>query len=55
VGKRAQAVITDQGALYTWGKGRSMTLGHGDKSAKTVPEKLDTSKSDVTDGARFKK
>lgn len=31
------AVATDDGKLYTWGSGRSRTLGHGNKSNQPQP------------------
>lgn len=32
------AVCTDQGKLFTWGSGRSRTLGHGNKSNQPQPK-----------------
>jgi len=44
------AVLTDVGQVYTWGKGRSGALGHGDNSRHAQPTLVDTlAKSNVID------
>ena len=55
VGSRVNAVITESGSLYTWGKGRTMMLGHGDKSARTVPEKVSTDPIEIEEDAKESK
>mmetsp|Transcript_11158 Transcript_11158/g.12791 ORF Transcript_11158/g.12791 Transcript_11158/m.12791 type:complete len:432 (+) Transcript_11158:70-1365(+) len=44
-GKHYTAAITEDGDLYTWGRGSTMTtgpgpLGHGDGKARSIPEKV---------------
>eukprot|EP00511_Aplanochytrium_stocchinoi_P005883 CAMPEP_0204840910 /NCGR_PEP_ID=MMETSP1346-20131115/39503_1 /ASSEMBLY_ACC=CAM_ASM_000771 /TAXON_ID=215587 /ORGANISM="Aplanochytrium stocchinoi, Strain GSBS06" /LENGTH=436 /DNA_ID=CAMNT_0051978609 /DNA_START=54 /DNA_END=1364 /DNA_ORIENTATION=+ len=44
-GKHYTAALTEEGDLYTWGRGETMTggpgpLGHGDGKARKIPEKV---------------
>ncbi|KAK6051594.1 hypothetical protein COOONC_10901 [Cooperia oncophora] len=34
------AVVTDQGSLFTWGKGLDFQLGHGNKTERSEPHIL---------------
>ena len=39
-GSLHSACITEDGALYTWGKGKYGRLGHGNNDDKMVPTKV---------------
>lgn len=40
-GKEHAAAVTEDGELYTWGKGEYMQLGHGDAKDVATPRKVD--------------
>jgi len=40
-GLHNSAAVTDGGALYTWGRGQRLVLGHGDRSEIPYPRQVD--------------
>ena len=40
-GHKHSACITVRGHLYTWGRGNSGQLGHGDKRERTQPQRVE--------------
>lgn len=40
-GKRFQLAVDSEGVCYSWGRGGSMCLGHGDKNSQDTPGRID--------------